>query len=212
VPASLSLLIDRVPRQSDRSPRMVRLGSTGQECLFRALLTVPDPRDPRGVRHGLPSVMAMAIAAVLAGSTSFYAIGQWIAGAGQKTLKALGARRDPVSGRYVGPDEKASRRRKAAGQRRTRKSTRGRHVPVMPGMAVEGKTARGARTGEVTAPHLLAAVTHGGVVLAQRQIAEKSNEITAFIPLLQPLDLSGVPVVSSTSLSSVRQGRSRRAR
>jgi hypothetical protein len=52
----------------------------------------------------------MAIAAVLAGSTSFYAIGQWIAGAGQKTLKTLGARRDPASGRYGGPDEKTVRR------------------------------------------------------------------------------------------------------
>ena len=54
--------------------------------------------------------MAMSIAAVLAGSRSFYAIGQWIAGAKQKTLKALGARRDPDSGRYVGPDEKTVRR------------------------------------------------------------------------------------------------------
>jgi hypothetical protein len=39
----------------------------------------------------------MALAAVLAGNTSFYAIGQWIAGAGQKTLKALGARWDAAS-------------------------------------------------------------------------------------------------------------------
>jgi hypothetical protein len=104
------LLIDRVPRQSDGSPRMARLGSTGQECLLRALSQVPDPRDRRGVRHELPAIMAMAIAAVLAGSTSFYAIGQWIAGAGQKTLKALGARRDPASGRYLGPEEKTVRR------------------------------------------------------------------------------------------------------
>ena len=50
---------------------------------------------------------------------------------------------------------------------------------------------RGARTAQATAPHLLAALTHGGVVLAQRQIADKSNEITAFISLLQQLDLTG---------------------
>lgn len=245
VPAPLSLPIDRVPSQSDRSPQAVRLGSTGQECLLRALSKVPDPRDPRGVRHGLPAVMAMAIAAVLAGSTSFYAIGQWIAGASQKTLKALGARHDPESGRYLGPDEKtvrrvcarvdgdaldealgrwtarrallavaarsrigrkhgkASRRKKAAGQHRGRKSTLGRHVPVMPGMAVDGKTVRGARAGDVKAPHLLAAVTHGGVVIAQRQIADKSNEITAFIPLLRPLDLAGF-VITSDAMQTQR--------
>ena len=77
------------------------MGLTGQECLLRALSRVPDPRDARGVRHRLPAVMAMSIAAVLAGSRSFSAIGQWIADAKQKTLKALGARHDPDSGRYV---------------------------------------------------------------------------------------------------------------
>jgi hypothetical protein len=234
VPAPLSSLIDRVHGQSDSSPRVVRLGYTGQECLLAALSQVPDPRDARGVRHALPAVMAMAIAAVLAGNRSFCAIGQWIADAGQKTLKTLGARQDPASGRYLGPDEKtvrrlcgrvdgdaldgalgrwlqrrlllalaartrvgrkrrkADRRAKAAGQRRRRKSARGRHVPLRPGVAVDGKTTRGARTEDAKAPHLLAAVTHDGIVLAQRQIADKSNEITAFIPLLQPLDLTGV--------------------
>ncbi len=64
----------------------------------------------------------------------------------------------------------------------------------MPAVAVDGKTVRGARTAQATAPHLLAALIHGGVVLAQRQIADKSNEITAFIPLLQPLDLTGVVI------------------
>jgi len=193
----------------------------------------------------MPAVMAMAIAAVLAGSTSFYAIRQWIAGAGQKTWKTLGARHDPVRGRYLGPDEKtvrrlcgqvdgdaldgalrrwlhrrvllahaarsragrkhrkAGRRGKAAGQRRRRKSTRGRHIPMMPGVAVDGKTARGARTEDGKAPHLLAALTHRGVVLAQRQIAEKSNEITAFIPLLQPLDLTGF-VITSDAMQTQR--------
>src|SRR6266702_5624727 len=110
VPAPLSSLIHRVHGQADSPPRRVQLGHTGQENLLTELSQVPDPRDARGVRHGLPTVLAMAIAAVLAGNTSFYAIGQWIAGAGQKTLRTLGARRDPVSGRYVGPDEKTVRR------------------------------------------------------------------------------------------------------
>ena len=242
MPALSSSLIDRVHDQSGGSPRAIELGLTGQECLLRALSRVPDPRDARGVRHQLPAVMAMSIAAVLAGSRSCYAIGQWIAGAKQKTLKALGARRDPSSGRYVGPDEKTvrrlcaavdgdaldgalgnwlarrrqlalaararrgrthrkagsggSRRRKAAGQPRPRKSTRDAHVPAMPAVAVDGKTVRGARTAQGSAPHLLAALIHGGVVLAQRQIADKSNEITAFIPLLQPLDLTGFVITA----------------
>src|SRR6266702_405871 len=248
VPAPLSSLMHRVHGQADGPPRRVRLGHTGQENLLTELSQVPDPRDARGVRHGLPTVLAMAIAAVLAGNTSFYAIGQWIAGAGQKTLRTLGARRDPVSGRYVGPDEKtvrrlctrvdgdaldaalgrwlhrraalastakartgrrpsrdrkARRRAKAAGQRRGRNSTRAKHVPLMPGLAVDGKTTRGARTDQDSAPHLLAAVTHTGVALAQRQVADKSNEITAFIPLLSPLDLTGM-VITSDAMQTQR--------
>jgi predicted transposase YbfD/YdcC len=248
VPAQASLLINAVQIQSDSPQRPVRLGRNGQESLVTALLQVPDPRDARGVRHRLPAVLAMAVAAVLAGNTSFYAVGQWIAGCSQKTLAAFGARIDPVTGRHVGPDEKTVRglcarldgdaldiavgrwlhrralaaaraktrtgtrtvhgrkarhKAKAAGQRRARKSTRGRHRPRLPQIAVDGKTSRGAKTAQTTAPHLLAALTCTGVVLTQRQIADKSNEIGAFIPLLTPLDLTD-HVISSDAMQTQR--------
>ena len=193
-------------------------------------------------------MVGLALAAVLAGSTSAYAIGQWIAGSSQKTLKAFGARIDPVSGGYDGPDEKivrglcarldgdaldiaagrwlqrralaaarakartgrhplrdrkARRRAKAAGQRHRRKSTLGRHRPRLPQIAVDGKTSRGAKTAGNLAPHLLAALTCTGVVLAQRQIASKSNEITAFVTLLTPLDLTD-HVISADDMQTQR--------
>jgi len=84
VPALLSSLIQCVQSQPDNPPRRTRLGRTGQETLLDALSQVPDPRDARGVRHRLPTILALTLAAVLAGHTSFYAIGQWIADAGQK--------------------------------------------------------------------------------------------------------------------------------
>jgi hypothetical protein len=40
------------------------------------LARVPDPRDPRGVRHTLTSLLLAAVAAVLAGARSFTAIGE----------------------------------------------------------------------------------------------------------------------------------------
>lgn len=86
------------------------LGGTEQACLLQALATVPDPRDPRGVRHGLPGVLAMTAAGALAGARSFYAIGQWLADASQCTLKRLGARLHPGSGQHVAPDEATLRR------------------------------------------------------------------------------------------------------
>src|SRR3954454_7833255 len=45
--------------------------------LLRGLSAVPDPRDARGRRHGLRSVLLLAVGAVLAGARSYAAIAQW---------------------------------------------------------------------------------------------------------------------------------------
>ncbi|WJK33720.1 ISAs1 family transposase [Solwaraspora sp. WMMA2065] len=249
MPAPASLLINAVQGQSDQRTRPVLLGRDGQESLAAALSRVPDPRDARGVRHRLPTVVGLALAAVLAESASVYAVGQWIAGCSQRTLKAFGARVDPVTGRYVGPDEKtvrglcarldgdaldaavgrwlqrradaaarakarvgvrplrdrkARRRAKAAGQRHRRASARDRHRPRLPQVAVDGKTSRGARTRDRAAPHLLAALTCAGVVLAQCQVPGRSNEIAAFTGLLTPLDLAD-HVVTADAMQTQRK-------
>ncbi|WNI30785.1 hypothetical protein [Streptomyces sp. ITFR-6] len=47
---------------------------------------------------------------------------------------------------------------------------------------MDGKAVRGSRTGDRTAITPLAAMAHTGEVLAQRQVADKSNEIPAFAP------------------------------
>jgi predicted transposase YbfD/YdcC len=70
----------------------------------------------------------------------------------------------------------------------------------MPAVAVDGKTIRGAcehGDEDSRAPHLVSAVTHGDeIVLSQRQVDDKSNEITAVQPLLNDLDLAGVVVAA----------------
>ena len=64
-------------------------------------------------------------------------------------------------------------------------------------IAVDGKTMRGARTGEDPAPHLLAALDHAtGAVLTQERVAGKSNEIPVLRRLLEPLDPGGVVVTA----------------
>src|SRR4249920_3127773 len=57
---------------------------------------VPDPRRRRGRRHPLAGLLATGIAAVIAGSRSFAAIGQWAADAGPEVLAGLGAARGPA--------------------------------------------------------------------------------------------------------------------
>ncbi|MFE7394901.1 transposase family protein [Streptomyces sp. NPDC057582] len=55
--------------------------------LLDRLTQVPDPRDPRGVRHALVGVLALAACAVLAGATSLLAVGEWIADAPPHVLE-----------------------------------------------------------------------------------------------------------------------------
>ncbi|MFF4734123.1 ISAs1 family transposase [Streptomyces mirabilis] len=73
-------------------------------------------------------------------------------------------------------------------------------------MAVDGKTLRGAARGTGRKIHLLAACDHlSGLVLAQLDVGEKTNEITCFQPLLETLaDLAGV-VVTSDAMHTQRE-------
>jgi len=170
--------------------------------LLELLAAVADPRRPRGIRHGLPGILSVGIAAVLSGARSFAAIGHWVADADADLLAALGLR----GGR--GPSESAIRR--AFGQLDADKLdavlagwlwTRTRVVGQQQMIAINGKTVRGARTRDTcgntvsAAPHLVAAFDHGcGAVLGQLAVTAKSNEIPAVRTLLAGFDLKGVVV------------------
>jgi predicted transposase YbfD/YdcC len=154
--------------------------------LLDLLAQVPDPRKKRGRRHALAGLLAVGIAAVIAGSRSFAAIGQWAGDAGPDVLAALGADR--------GPAEESTYRRAFAlvsadvldrvlgGWLWTRAVQAGGRLVI----AIDGKTVRGARNKAGKAPHLVAALAHGiGAVLGQVAVDEKSNEIPAVRDLLK---------------------------
>jgi hypothetical protein len=66
--------------QLSRLPASDRALLSGQSPgLAEYLERVPDPRNRRGVRHSLTSLLMAAVAAVLAGATSFTAVGEWVA-------------------------------------------------------------------------------------------------------------------------------------
>jgi predicted transposase YbfD/YdcC len=164
------------------------------QFLLDLLTQVPDPRKKRGRRHSLAGLLAVGIAAVIAGSRSFAAIGQWAADAGAETLTALGATR--------GAAEESTFRRAFAAVDADRLDgvlgawlwTRTAEVTGRLVIAIDGKTVRGARTKNTTAPHLVAALAHGvGAVLGP--VAAKSNEIPAVRDLLKAFtDLTGAIV------------------
>ncbi|MER5664617.1 transposase family protein [Streptomyces mirabilis] len=78
--------------------------------LLERLAEVPDPRDPRGVRHALVVVLSLTACAVLAGATSLPAVGEWITNAPLSVLERLGVRPDPLSPKRCLPAEATVRR------------------------------------------------------------------------------------------------------
>jgi hypothetical protein len=67
------------------------IATARSQYLLDLLAQVPDPRKRRGRRHPLAGLLAVGVAAVIAGSKSFAAIGQWAADAGPEALAVLGA-------------------------------------------------------------------------------------------------------------------------
>ncbi|MFE2490383.1 hypothetical protein ACFXGR_45675 [Streptomyces mirabilis] len=71
------------------------------------------------------------------------------------------------------------------------------HPEVRAGLDPDSQAVRGSRTGSKTAvPPPAAALLGSQTVIAQRQVAAKSNEIPAFTPLLAPFDLRDVVVTA----------------
>ena len=72
-------------------------------------------------------------------------------------------------------------------------------------VAVDGKALRGSRDSGQKHVHLLSALLHDEkITVAQKRVADKSNEITAFEPLLEKLPLEGA-VIAGPIQSYVRQ-------
>lgn len=79
--------------------------------LLTRLREVVDRRKRRGRRHELVVILALAACATLVvGNDSVSAIRQWAVGTSQEVLARLGARRDPLRGRFVVPSERTFRR------------------------------------------------------------------------------------------------------
>jgi predicted transposase YbfD/YdcC len=163
--------------------------------LLVALAGVPDPRKARGCRHRLITVLAVSVCAVLAGARSYVAIAEWAHDL------PVGARLRLGIGRQA-PSESTIRRLLQAvdidALDAALSSWLAMRLPDPPSgrmrvVAVDGKTARGARADDGTQVHLLAAFEPAtGVVLGQTQVDGKTNEITAFAPLLDRIDLTDV--------------------
>ena len=173
--------------------------------LLEAIRQVPDPRQRRGVRHAIAGVLAVALAATLAGARSFVAIAEWAADAAPEALAQLG-----ITGAI--PSESTIRR---CLQRLAPDDLDARigawmwlRTSVIDGRRVisfDGKTLRGAKDTAGNLTHLLAGLCQRtGTVLAQCAVGAKTNEIPCLRELLNTLDLTGA-VVTADALHCQRE-------
>jgi hypothetical protein len=188
---------------TDTPPKPV----TGSERggLLDAVRLVPDRRNPRGIRYPLAALLTVAVCAVLAGASSFAAITDWLYDLDESAQVGLGFTRGVPAGttvwRLLTRLDAGLVTAVLAGWLQSRARpvpSRARRYRTV--IAVDGKTLRGARLPEGRQVPLLAALdTSTGIVLAQVTVDTKSNEIPAFTPLLDAVEmvlgtLTGVPV------------------
>jgi predicted transposase YbfD/YdcC len=78
--------------------------------LLDRLALVDDPRDPRGVRYRLATLLAIGVCAVsAAGHNTLTAVAEWVRRCDPVELSRLGCPFNPLTGRYRVPDERTLR-------------------------------------------------------------------------------------------------------
>ena len=99
-----------IPAVAHRLTAPAALAPDQYRRLLEDLAHIADPRHRRGRRHTLGTVLAVAVAAVLAGAKSLAAIGEWAADAPGPVLAALGTRPEPLRRVWRPPAEATVRR------------------------------------------------------------------------------------------------------
>lgn len=182
-----------------------------QGGLMEYLNRIRDPRKPRGIRHTQVTVLAVAICALLSGAKSFIGIGEWAANLSQELLKRLGCRYNQRLRKYVPPSEPTLRRALQSVNADEVDQIVGEWLSLQSNddiIAVDGKVLRGSKVAGGKPVHLVSALLHHErTVIGQQQVDKKSNEITAFKPLLEPIDLKGKVVTADAIQTQVQNAR-----
>src|SRR3954452_11380359 len=201
MPASASSLSQLLPASAVvREP----LSAAESIRLVQALKTVPDPRHRRGRRHGLQSVLLLALQAVMAGAASWVAIAQWAAIAPQ-ALGVAGASPSAATFRrvlaafYITAVEAAlttwvtGRQTRARAQQPAGATAAQRRTVL----AVDGKTLRGSRDADGRQTKLVCVYDCAQQLILTQTAVVSGDEIAAFAVALTGLpDLANVLVTA----------------
>lgn len=209
MPAALSAIDAAVGAETGAGDRTVELREVWAG--------ITDPRDRRGRRHSLVVILALVQAAVVSGATSLAAIRHWISRAPQQVLADVNARQDPRTGRFQAPSADTVCRVLAAVNAAEVDAAYARYRSAqladlyddpdeLIAMTVDGKTQRGTAHGDTRAQHRMGAMlADDAVMVAQLDVDGKSNEITAFGPLLDQIPCLTNMVVSADRMHTQRE-------
>jgi hypothetical protein len=196
LPAELAAQLPEAPLRSVY--KSVQLDSLWQRYHNR----LTDPRSRRGKRHRLATILTIAAAATVSGERGpkgFAKFAELLSQPQRRHLRCVPHKR---TGELVVPSEptfrRAFKRLDRAQFHELLAAWMAEHDPeTLTALAVDGKTVKGSRQSDGRPVHLLSAIAHHTQrLLNQLPIAEKSNEIPAFRPLLEPLPLAGTLVTA----------------
>ncbi len=168
----------------------------GEGGLLDVIGTIHDFRDPRGTRHPLKTILAIAVLAALRGYTSFESIAQFGKRLPCELRRRLGATRDKA------PSEPTLRRvfkgQSADIVETTLNVWQASLNPQPPtAVAVDGKTIRGSRDGQQAPVHLLSAfLPKEGIVVGQIRVPDKTNESPCIKDLLKDIPIEGAMITA----------------
>jgi predicted transposase YbfD/YdcC len=178
----------------------------GKNGLIQTLKTVSDPRRRQGRVHNNASVLAISACAMLSGARSFKAISEWSSKLTPLQLKRLRCRKDrPPSESTIQRVLRATNSQEFDDKigswlvNASYGKTSGR------GVAVDGKVLKGSYGADGKQIQLLSALLHEEkIVISQRQIDSKENEITEFNALLKNVDIEGLIVTADAMHCQVK--------
>lgn len=175
----------------------------GVDGLWHLLASLSDPRKKRGVRHPQIVTLKIAIAGILSGNTNVRALGEWSKSLADKQdlLARLDCFFSPSRKRYIPPSwttlHRTLRNLDVVAFEQALGSWLLQWGSPSESMAVDGKTLRGSASPLAKAVHLLSVFLGlSGLVVAQKQIPDKTNEIPEFRKILAPLPLEGRTVTT----------------
>lgn len=164
--------------------------------LIAVLAEIPDFRRPRGQRHSLVAILALACSAMLCGSRSYTAIAEWGRNYGACLMRALGFTRQSPCAATLHTVLRRVNREVVEAKLGTWAEGLLAGTPasreVEEGIAIDGKTLRGSQKQGAPGAHVLSALAHRlGLTLAQQAVADKTNEIPVALELLRHVVLEG---------------------